>query len=61
MPQRLRASESELIREWFRSVHHVEVTDDEIKDIREYILRPSMETDPMVQPAILFNPEVDLE
>jgi len=52
--------EAEWIREWFRSIHHVEVTDDEIKDIREYIHRPSLNTDPMVQPAILFNPEVDV-
>ena len=52
--------EAELIREWFRSLHHVDVSDEEIKDIREYMRRPPLEVDPMVQPATLFDPEVDL-
>ena len=34
---RSRHSEEELVREWFRSVHQVDLADQDVKEILEYI------------------------
>jgi len=44
---------------WFREHHHVELADEALAPIRDYLHRPLAVADPTMQPPLLFDPEVD--
>jgi hypothetical protein len=48
------------IRAWFRQVHDIELVDDALGPIREYLQHQATQTDPSMQPPLLFDPEVDV-
>lgn len=52
-------SEDHAIRAWFREHHHVELADEALAPIRDYLHRPLAVADPTMQPPLLFDPEVD--
>jgi hypothetical protein len=52
--------EASALRVWFREHHKIELSDDEIGAIREYLARPVRSHRADTQPAMLFDPEVDL-
>ena len=52
-------SEDHVIRAWFREHHDVELADEALMPIREYLHKPLTVTDPALQPPLLFDPEVD--
>lgn len=47
------------IRAWFREVHDIELADDALAPIRDYLRRQTTPSDPAMQPPLLFDPEVD--
>ena len=51
---------NETIRSWFRGQRLPEPTAADLVAIRQYLERAPLRPDATIQPAVLFNPEVDL-
>ena len=51
--------ERQLVRHWFKTMNHLDLTEEEVDGVIEYLHRPPLTPDPSLQPALLFNPEVE--
>jgi hypothetical protein len=54
------AGEDAAIRGWFRERYNLELEDDALAPIREYLHQTVKVSDPGLQPPLLFDPEVDV-
>jgi hypothetical protein len=55
------ADQRPLIRQWFKAQHNVDLSDEAVDEVREYLRQSAAPApDPALQPGTLFDAEVDL-